>query len=48
MTYDDLSPREKAHYDKLIARGIYKDKAAVNEELQFANATTRRKYGAMA
>jgi hypothetical protein len=48
LSYDDLSAREKAHYDKLITRGIYKDKAAVNEELQFANANTRRKYGAMA
>ncbi len=34
-TYDGLSAREKAHYDKLITNGIYKDKAAVNAELKF-------------
>lgn len=47
LTYDDLTPREKAHYDRLINSGVYKDKKAVNEELAFANSNTRRKYGAM-
>lgn len=48
LTYDDLSPREKAHYDKGIQAGLYKDKAAVNAELKFARQDIRRKYGAMA
>lgn len=47
LTYDRLSAREKAHYDKLIASGLYKDAKAVNEELAYVNQTTRRKYGAM-
>lgn len=46
LTYDDLSPREKAHYDKGIASGLYKDKAAVNAELKFAKPHIRQKYGA--
>lgn len=48
LTYDDLSPREKAHYDKGIRSGLYKDKAAVNAELAFAKPHIRQKYGAMA
>lgn len=48
LTYDDLSPREKAHYDKGIQSGLYKDKAAVNAELAFAKPHIRQKYGAMA
>lgn len=48
LTYDDLSPREKAHYDKGIQTGLYKDKAAVNAELKFAKSHIRHKYGAMA
>jgi hypothetical protein len=47
LTYANLSSREKAHYDKLISSGIYKDVKAVNEELAYSNPTTRRKYGAM-
>lgn len=47
LSYDNLSAREKAHYDKLIARGLYKDIKAVNDELAYVNPTTRRKYGAM-
>ena len=47
LTYDNLSAREKAHYDKLIASGLYKDVKAVNEELAYVNPTTRRKYRAM-
>lgn len=48
LTYDDLSPREKAHYDRGIQSGLYKDKAAVNAELAFAKPHLRQKYGAMA
>ena len=47
LTYDDLSPAEKAHYDKGLRSGMYKDTAAVNEELKYANPNIRRKYGAM-
>ena len=47
MTYDDLTPREKAYYDKGLAAGRYKDKKAINEELAYANPNVRRKYGAM-
>lgn len=46
LTYDDLSSREKAHYDKGIASGLYKDKEAVNAELAFAKPHIRQKYGA--
>lgn len=48
LTYDSLTSREKAHYDKLIGQGVYKDKAAVNAELKFANSRTRAKHGARA
>jgi len=48
LTYDDLSERERSHYDKGIQSGLYKDKAAVNAELAFAKPHIRHKYGAMA
>ena len=48
LTYDDLSQREKAHYDKGLQSGRYKDKAEINAELKFANSRTRTKYGARA
>jgi hypothetical protein len=49
LTYDSLTPREKAHYDKNMGPGkLYADKAAVNEELKFANTRIRAKYGARA
>jgi len=48
LTYDSLSQREKDHYDRGIQSGLYKDKAAVNEELKFVKPHIRQKYGAMA
>lgn len=48
LTYDGLTQREKSHYDRLLASGLYKDKAAVNAELKFSNSRTRAKYNARA
>lgn len=41
-----LTARERDFYQKQIDGGRYKDWAAVNEELKFANPATRRKMGA--
>ena len=48
LTYDGLDARTKAHYDRLLASGIYKDKAEINAELKFAKPSLRAKYGARA
>lgn len=41
-----LSSREKEHYEAGIKAGRYKDWAAVNAELKFANPALRRRMGA--
>ena len=43
---DALSAREKAHYQKGIDAGRYKNWDEVKAELQHANPNTRRKHGA--
>lgn len=42
----DLSPREKAHYTRLIDRGVYSGWAAVREELKHANQGLRARMRA--
>lgn len=39
--WDALDARQKAHYDKLIGQGVYKDRKAVEEELKFARTRAR-------
>lgn len=41
-----LSVREKAHYESLIQRGLYKDWKDVEEELKYADPNLRKRYGA--
>ena len=41
-----LSPREKAHYESMIQKGLYKDWKDVEEELKHANPDLRKRYGA--
>ena len=39
--WDALDSRQKAHYERMIAQGMYKDKKAVEEELKFARPRAR-------
>lgn len=48
VTWDDLTPREKSHYQRGIDQGIYKDRAAVEAELKFAKSHVRQRMGARA
>lgn len=43
-----LSPRERAHYQRLIDRGVYPDMDAVHEELKYARPEVRARHGAAA
>lgn len=46
--WDGLDQRQKAHYQKMIDQGFYKDKAAVEAELKFTRTPNSRRSGARA